>query len=44
MSAKKAYEEIFSNDPAHTLVLHELFPTDVEVGARKQRHSTAARA
>jgi hypothetical protein len=42
MSAKKAYEEIFSNDPAHTLVLHELFPTDGEVGARKQRHRMAA--
>jgi hypothetical protein len=44
MSAKKAYEEIFNNDPAHTLVLHELFLTDGEVGTRKQRRRMAARA
>jgi len=30
-SAKKAYEQIFNGDPAHTKVLRELFPVDGEV-------------
>ena len=36
-SARKAYKEIFNGDPAHMLALCELFSTDGEVGARKQR-------
>lgn len=42
MLAKKAYEEIFNCDPAHTQLLRELFPVDDEVGACKQRRCSTA--
>lgn len=44
MSAKMMYDKTFNGDPAHIQALHELFPADVEVGARKQRHRSTARA
>jgi hypothetical protein len=41
-STNKAYEEIFSGDPAHMQALRELFAADDEVHARKQRHRRSA--
>jgi hypothetical protein len=42
--AKKAYEEIFDSDPAHTQPLRKLFPADGEVGACKQHRRSVAKA
>jgi hypothetical protein len=40
-----AYDEIFSGDPGNMQALRELFPVDIDVGARKQRrHRSAAQA
>jgi hypothetical protein len=45
VSALKAYEEMYSGDPAYMQALRELFPADGEVGTCKQRHyRSAARA
>jgi hypothetical protein len=44
-SSIKAYNEIYGGDLGNMQALHELFPLDDDVGARKQRcRRSAARA